>query len=58
MSETKKITVNIKKELDDKLKDMSKFKGGYTALINYALEAFLKSNKAKQWMEFYDDEET
>jgi len=53
---TKKITVNIKQETYERLKEMAKFKGGYTALINFALESFLKSEKAKQWREFYSDE--
>ena len=57
MKGTKKITVNIKQETYERLKEMAKFKGGYTALINFALEAFLKSDKARQWMMFYDDEE-
>jgi hypothetical protein len=51
----KKITVNIKTDTYESLKELGKFKGGYTALINFALETFLKSDKAKQWEEFYRD---
>jgi len=54
---TKKTTINIKQEVYEELKKMARFKGGYTALINFALESFLKSEKAKQWREFYSDED-